>query len=98
MYRFVIEGKRFAALDPNVIVHPGLGTYPMVKFAGSFPVFFSNTSEDMAVPGSPLAAAEEVSSADHISAMDMETVAVALREIAPENAAQDDVAVNEKLR
>ena len=98
LYRFVIEGKRFAALDPNEMVHPGLGTYPMVKFAGSFPVFFSNTSEDMAVPGSPLAAAEEVSSADHISAMDMETVAVALREIAPENAAQDDVAVNEKLR
>ena len=98
LYRFVIEGKRFAAVDPNVIVHPGLGTYPMVKFAGSFPVFFSTTSEDMAVPGSPLAAAEEVSSADHISAMDMETVAVALREIAPENAAQDEVAMNEKLR
>ena len=52
----------------------------------------------MGVPGSPLAAPEEVSSADQISAIDMETVAVALREIAPEKAAQDDVAMNEKLR
>ena len=95
--RFVLEGKRFAAVDPNVMVHPGLGTYPMVKFAGSFPVFSNTTSEDMAVPGSPLAAPEEVSSADQISAIDMETVAVALREIAPENAAQDDVAMKEKL-
>ena len=70
----------------------------MVKFAGSFPVFSNTTSEVMAVPGSPLAAPEEVSSADQSSAIDMETVAVALREIAPENAAQDDVAMNEKLR
>ena len=52
----------------------------------------------MAVPGSPLAAPEEVSFADQISAIDMETVAVALREIVPENAAQDDVAMKEKLR
>ena len=45
-----------------------------------------------------MAAPEELSSADQISAIDMETVAVALREIAPEKAAQDDVAMNEKLR
>ena len=51
LYRFVIEGTRFAAVDPSVIVHPGFGTYPMVKFAGSFPVFSKTTSEDMAVPG-----------------------------------------------
>ena len=93
-----MEGTRFAAVDPRVMVHPGLGTYPMVKFTGSFPVFSKTTSEDMAVPGSPLAAPEEVSSADHSSAIDMETVAVALREIAPEKAAQDDVAMNEKFR
>ena len=98
LYRFVLDGTRFAAVDPSEMVHPGLGTYPMLKFAGSFPVFSNTTAEDMAVPGSPLAAPEEVSSADRISAIDTETVAVALRDIAPENAAQDDVAMKEKLR
>ena len=26
LYRFVLEGTRFAAVDPRVMVHPGLGT------------------------------------------------------------------------
>ena len=80
LYRFVLEGTRFAAVDPRVMVHPGLGTYPMVKFAGRFRVL-QNHLRGYGGPGSRLAAPEEVSSADHSSAIDMETVAVALRKL-----------------
>ena len=81
-----------AAGESRVIVQPFFGMCPNVKLATSFPVFFKVRLAEMEVPGSPTATPEDVSSADQISAMLTETLAVEFLEMVPGNVPQSDVA------
>ena len=95
--RLVLDCSRLAAEDAREIVQSVLDTYPNVKFATSFPVFFRVRLATIDVPGSPTDTPEAIISADQISSMLTETEAVAFLEMVPGKVPQSDVALNENV-